>query len=130
MTKTLDKILMFAVIAGAVFLATLYLTKISFGSAPSGLPATVATSTLAYPVATTQSLLFATSTCSARVITTTTGAVMLHFSDIQGKVPTAIAGHLQLASTTVTYDSGQYGCDAVRVISASAATVVTVSESR
>lgn len=85
-------------------------------SAPSGLPSTLATSTQ-FAVTTTQQLLFATSSCSSRIITTRTQAVMLTFSDLSGIVPTAILGHQQAASTTVAYDSGLFGCGAVRVVS-------------
>jgi len=100
-------------------------------SAPSGLGATVATTTLGYTVQVSQTVLFATSTCAARVVTTRAQPIMLTFSDVQGKVPTAVSGHLQLASTTVTYDSGQYGCGTFRVISATPSTdTISVSESR
>jgi hypothetical protein len=44
-------------------------------------------------------------------------------------VPTALIGHLQAASTTVSYDSGIYGCNAVRIYSF-ASSIITVSESR
>lgn len=102
-----------------------------FGSAPTGLQASVATSTLAYPVGTSQAILFATSTCSSRVVSTRAEAVMLSFNESTGQVPTATTGHLQLGSTTVVYDSGQFGCGTVRAISATGgATSVGVTESR
>lgn len=131
--KTEKLYLLPIMIALAVLIIGLYVNLYSNvgASAPSGLPSQVATSTLGYPVGTTQSLLFATSTCNARIITTRTQPVMLTFSDIQGLVPTAVKGHLQVASTTVVYDSGQYGCDTVRVISATLTTdTISVSESR
>jgi hypothetical protein len=131
MTNTFNRVISLAIIMGLIALTAMVLTQKAFGSAPSGLPATVATSTFAYPVGTSQTVLFATSTCAARVITTRNEAVMLSFNEPAGQVPTVLTGHSQVASTTVVYDSGQYGCGAVRVISATgAATAVSVSESR
>lgn len=131
MSTTFDRIVSLVIILSLIVLTSLLLTQKSFGSAPSGLPATIATSTLAYPAGTSATLLFATSTCSARVITTREAPISLGFNGALGQTPTAIAGHMQLASTTVVYDSGQYGCGAVRVISATgAATTVHVTEAR
>lgn len=97
-------------------------------SAPVGLPTTVAT-TSNPTIGTTASLLFATSTCDARIITTVASPIMLTFSDVQGKVPTGVFGHLQAASTTVVYDSGQYGCNAVRAYGF-VSSAITVTETR
>jgi hypothetical protein len=100
-------------------------------SAPSGLPATVATSSAAL-VNTTASMLFATSTagqCSARIVTTYASPIMLTFSDYIGQSPTGQFGHLQGASTTVAYDSGLYGCGLVKAYSFVSQTI-TISESR
>lgn len=108
--------------AMTVFAIMSFTYKRASASAPSGLPATVATSTLGFVMQTTQTLLAATSTCSARIITTRAQPAMLTFSDKPAVVPTAVTGHLQLASTTVVYDSGQYGCGAVRVVSATPST--------
>lgn len=99
-----------------------------FGS--DGNATNIATSTYAYPVGTSQIVLFATSTCSSRIVTTRDIAVSLSFNEAAGRVPTAIAGHVQTASTTVVYDSEQYGCGAVRAVSTGAATTVHVSEAR
>jgi len=128
--NTLTKILLTIAIASTVG-AFLFAGSRSFGGAPSGLQATVATSTFAYPVGTAQTVLFATSTCAARVISTRNEAVMLSFNEPAGQVPTVTTGHSQLASTTVMYDAEQFGCGTVRVISATGgATAVSVSESR
>lgn len=97
-------------------------------SAPSGLPATIASSS-SYSLTTTASTLFATSSCSARIVTTQASPIMLTFSDYSNQTPTAMYGHLQAASTTVAYDSGLYGCGLVKVYSFTTATT-TVSESR
>lgn len=124
-----QKIFLALIITSIIFIVIIKTPK--FGSAPTGQPATVATTTLSRTVGTSQTLLFATSTCTSRIISTTNGAVYLTFSDVQGIQPTAITGHLQLGSTTVAYDSGLYGCDAVRAISATGGNVtVTVSEGR
>lgn len=109
-------------------------TQIKFAgaSAPSGLPAQTINATSSNPtVTTTASLVFATSSqCSARIVTTPgTSAIMLTFSDNQGKTPTALYGHLQAASTTVAYDSGLYGCGAVKVYSF-ASQAISVTETK
>ena len=103
-------------------------TQDTSASAPSGLPATVATSSIA-SVGTTAISLFATSTCSARIISTQAQAIMLTFSDYAGQTPTATFGHWQAASTTQAYDSGQYGCGLVKAYSFATQTI-TVTESR
>lgn len=124
---------------GAVLIAmffTVYIlieisTPKASASAPSGLPAVIATTTLGFVMQTTQTVIAATSSCSARIITTRAQSAMLTFSDLPGVVPTAVLGHLQLASTTVSYDSGQYGCGTVRIVSAGLTTdTVDISESR
>ena len=106
-------------VAGAVlaFLAILFFTSTpTKASAPNGLPATIATTSVSL-VNTTASLVIATSSCSARIISTATSSIMIGFTDNQGFVPSAMQGIYQAASTTVAYDSGQYGCGAVRVYS-------------
>lgn len=131
--KTQKLYLLPIIVSLAVLIVGLYMSILNkaYGDAPSGLQATVATSTLGYPVGVSQTVLFATSTCNARIITTRTQPVMLTFTDVQGTVPTATTGHLQAASTTVAYNSGQYGCNTVRVISATLTTdTISVSESR
>lgn len=102
--------------------------NVAFGSAPSGLQASVATTSV-NAVTNTQSLVFATSSCSARIITTSASNIMVTFGDKQGVVPTGSIGHIQAASTTVTYDGGVYGCDALRIFSY-ATQNITVTETR
>lgn len=122
--------LMWAAIVSVVLIAyILGITgNIAFASAPSGLPATVATSSIA-SVSSTATTIFATSTCASRIITTVANPIMLTFSDYSGQTPTGSFGHLQAASTTVTYDSGQYGCGAVKAYSFGTASI-TVTETR
>lgn len=118
---------LFALIAALIIFSNVLAPR-SLAGAPSGLPATVATSSNP-TVTTTAALVFATSSCAARIITTVASPIMITFSDNQGKVPTALYGHLQPASTTVAYDSGIYGCGAVRVYSF-ASSAISVTETR
>lgn len=116
-----------------VLLSALYLlsTTRAHAEAPSGLYATVATTSV-FTVNTTASLVFATTTgggCAARTISTTASPIMIGFSDNQGFVPSALQGFLQAASTTVIYNGGLYGCGAVRVYSFVAG-AITVMETR
>lgn len=122
-------------IAGAVFMVIVGVFSImtqvftAQASAPAGLPATVATSSNP-SVGTTAVTLAATSTgCAARIVTSRNSPLMLTFSDFKGDTPTATAGHLQLASTTIAYDSGIYGCGAVKAFGYVADTI-TVTETR
>lgn len=118
----------FGLLTAVLLTYVLSLSTPKAGAASGFLPATIATTSPAV-LTTTPSLVFATSSCVARIITTVASPIMLTFSDVQGVVPSAILGHLQPASTTVAYDSGLYGCGAVRAYSFTTATV-TVSESR
>lgn len=101
--------------------------QLAGASAPSGLQATVATSSY-QGVSGTQAVLFATSSCSARIVSTASTSIMLTFRDQD--IPTAFYGHFQAASTTVAYDSGQYGCAGWRVFGFAPAGGITISESR
>lgn len=101
----------------------------SLGSAPGGLPTSVATSSALTLSATTATTILATSTCDARIITTKASPILLTFSDYAGQAPSATFGHLQAASTTAVYDSGQYGCGLVKAY-AMTADVISVTETR
>lgn len=100
---------------GILFIAVAY---VAFGNAllaradAGTIPATIATSSNPV-VSTTPSLIFATSTCADRIVSTNSVAVNMTFSDIAG-APTATFGTYQPASTTVTYDNSRYGCGPVR----------------
>lgn len=96
------------------------------GEAIPGLTTKVSTTSPA-SVTTTASLVFASSTCNSRVITTYASPIMIGFTDLRGFVPSGVGGHLQLASTTVAYDSGIYGCAAWRVYSFTSQ-AITVSQ--
>ena len=109
------------------------------GSAPSGLNSVNATSSEA-TVGTSAIELFADNTrCTARIITTVSEPIMLHFGEIadasgyglSSTTLSGIFGHLQAASTTERYDSGLYGCGIWSAISASAvASTITITEQK
>lgn len=97
-------------------------------SAPSGLPATVASTSAPTLTGGTAVGLFATSTgCSSRAITTKAGYLMLTFTNKNGQTPTGDLGHYQAASTTEIYDSGLWGCGFVKALS-NVTQVVTISD--
>lgn len=125
----------------AGFLATLALVlfisqhaRKAVGSAPSGLPATVASSTsmtveniLTLPRV--GSVIAATSTaCSSRIVTTKAQPIVLVFSQNQNRAPSNLIGHLQVASTTIAYDGGIYGCGQIRAVAYDATSTISVTE--
>ncbi len=112
----------------AALIAVSFASMNASASAPTGLPATIATSSNP-TVGTTALIIIATSSCAARIITTSASPVMLTFSDYANQTPTGSFGHLQAASTTVVYDGGQYGCGLVKAYSFTTQ-VITVSDSR
>ncbi len=124
MTKTIN---FYPVLAVTMIILVIFLAYIlgvgqspAFGSAPSGLPATFATSTITSIAANTADYnIAATSTCAARIITVGAGALL----SFNGVPPTLAGGVWQAASTTVVYDSGQFGCGAVGIISTTAQTI-------
>lgn len=132
MNTTLSKSILYLA-AIVLFFSVAYLLSGSpflvRGADATQIPATVATSSNP-TVGTTAVTLFATSTCAARVITTYANPIMLTFGDYANQTPTATYGHLQSASTTVTYDAGQYGCGLFKVYGYTANTAITVTESR
>ncbi len=120
-------VIVLALVAGAFFLGSKKEARL--GSAPSGVPGTVATTSVSLFAAGGTNILVGTTTgsgCSSRVISTTAGYVMLTFSDIAGQVPSGAFGLLQAASTTVAYDSGIYGCGLLRAYSPVVQTVTVM----
>jgi hypothetical protein len=121
-----------ALIAAAYLFAAAYLyfshPNTSRAEAPTGLQATIATTSVE-SVTTTPILVFATSTCAARTISTTASPIMITFSDNQSFQPSGIQGFLQAASTTASYNGGLTGCGAMRIYSFVASTI-SVTESR
>lgn len=106
-------------------------TKSASASAPGGLFATVATSTkYTVSTATGGTVVFATSTCAARIITTVEKPIMITFTNAQGDTATAIHGHYQAASTTVAYDGAIFGCQAWKIYGHDAPSTLTLTETR
>jgi len=94
-----------------------------------GLDSVRASSSQMTVAAGTVTTLRATSTCNARVITTKASPLLLTFFDRD--IPTPLFGHLQAASTTVTYTAEEVGCGKVKALSAnSAASLVTITETQ
>lgn len=129
MTTTIKLISAFVITVGLMFFGYLF-SQINYARAAdtNQNPATVATTSV-NTVNTTASLVFATSTCASRTISTTASPIMIGFTDAQGFVPSGISGFVQAASTTVTYDASQYGCRALRVYSFTSGPI-TVQESK
>ena len=127
--KTVISSILIVVIVGFIALVSIGSYRINVGSAPAGLQSTVSTSTMLSLASRTATSLIATSTCSSRIISTTDKQIMLTFSDYNNAAPTATFGVMQAASTTVAYDSGQYGCGLVKGWG-DAATNITVTETR
>lgn len=124
--------LLISVLVAALFTLGAYLLGASSKPAEAGFttvaPATVAT-TSNPTIGTSGVVLFATSTCIGRVVTTVASPIMLTFSDYAGQTPTALFGHLQAASTTVYYDASQYGCGLFKAYGF-ASSAITVTEYR
>lgn len=111
--KTALAVFITSVLFAAAILFSSY-ANLAGASAPSGLPATIATSS--NPIITaTAATIIATSTCSARIISTASSTIMLTFTDKD--TPSQSFGTFQAASTTKEYDSGQYGCGRVKAMS-------------
>ena len=122
-TKTIATALIAGALLIGIIIGGMWFGDRSLASAPPGAPATVATSTAQSVTIGVAELLFATSSCSSRIVSTQGDAIKLTFSDFTGLVPSASVGHVQAASTTVAYDSGLYGCNAVKVYSYGTQTV-------
>lgn len=83
-------------------------------------------STIAVGPQENKTLFTARQTCSSRVITTVAQPIMLSFNT--NITATALAGHLQSASTTIVYKSDDFGCGAVSAYGHNASTTITTSE--
>ena len=99
--------------AFALLLGNSY-SQIAGAAAPDGVSAIVATSTNPQLALNTVSVLAATSSCMARIVSTASTTLMLTFGD---QVPSATFGHWQGASTTVAYDASVYGCGTMKAFS-------------
>jgi hypothetical protein len=117
------------VIIVGIFTFALMQAQVADGSAFPGQQAKlqIATTTILGPG--TVTLFEASDFCLNRVITTQGSEIKVLFGDAIGLTATSVSatvGHLQAASTTVSYDSGLYGCGKM-VGRASASTTVTTS---
>jgi hypothetical protein len=139
MTKTLNRVM----IAGAIAILGLFAfafvqeAKIANASAPSGLSATVATTSLQdvgpnlYSSTTPRVIVIANHPqCAARIITTGANPILLGFNaTFNGTTtPSGTSGVYQAASTTVAYDSGIYGCGQITAYGYTATTAITITE--
>lgn len=118
--------------------------KSSFGAAPAGLTSTLATTSTITVGPSNVSLASSTvpiflssgtnNACQSRIVTTYGKDVTLMFSNTMFSSttanPTASLGHLQLASTTVTYDASIWGCAFVNAYGLGASSTLTISEFR
>lgn len=69
-------------------------------------------------------------TCHSRVVTTTGSNIMISFDDVSGFGSTSLSsvvGHIQNASTTVSYDSGEFGCGLMTAYGVSSSTITISS---
>lgn len=111
----------------AVLIWVANVTTQKLGEAPGGSMAVTATSsTITMTASNDESTLFATSTCIGRIITAGTKNIRLKFADSALTLSSTV-GHLQIASTTVVYDSAEVGCGLVTGLSTDVDTV-TVTE--
>lgn len=113
------------VVIGAYILGTG--VQRTFAAAPSGLIATIASSSIAIVTAGSTNTLIGTTTCTSRIITTGGSPVKLTFSDYAGQVPTVTFGDFQNSSTTVAYDAEIYGCGRIRAYSFQAQNLTVTS---
>lgn len=123
---TLNKTLVLAALLLLAFGGVFYVlgseARTTGASAYPGGETVIATTTNLSMAAVTPLLMIATSSgCTARTIGTGSSAIQLSFGSTTP--PTGLVGFPQAASTTVTYDSGQFGCGAVYGFSFIAQTV-------
>lgn len=139
MKKSKPYLLLAAVVLIAGLIVTVYNYQSAKADAFPGLVAqigvnnTSGTTTSIALIPNVSTSIFATSTCSARIVTTKSADILLSFYD---GAPTlnSFNGHLQTASTTVAYSSGQYGCGLVRAYAlvggGVASTTINITETR
>ena len=125
MIKTYQNIiagLLVFIFAFAMALWVISLTQKAESSAPNGMRTLISSSTVKATVGTTTITLFdANSACTSRVVTTYAQPILFTFAtstDLDQTVePTLVFGHIQAASTTISYDAGIYGCGVMQAIS-------------
>lgn len=142
MQKIINKILGIGLVSLAVVFAVTYSIKTSFASAPSGIPARVATSST-MTIGPQESLVWfygnnsmPSSNCSARIISTIGNNIAITFGGTSSSTATSTisktvaSGNIQLASTTVAYDSGIYGCGYLGLYGYGATSTITITETQ
>ena len=110
----------------------------SYGSAPSGLSTTITDFNVVSvgPGVNGTVLTHTSANCTSRIISTGANAIMMKFSSstVSNGVATASPkvsgnfGHLQLASTTVAYDGGIYGCGGIAAYGFDASSTIYYTE--
>ena len=103
--------------------------QVAAGAAFPGQQARLQTATTTVLGPSASVLFAATDFCLNRVVTTQSQEIKVLFGDAIGLTATSVAatvGHLQAASTTVSYDAGLYGCGKMAARSI-ATTTVTIS---
>ena len=119
------------ILAGIVILISIIAIVISFrGKEQTNLKGmfsrVASSSTIVVGAQENKTLFSAKNSCSSRIISTVAQPIMLSFHS--SVTPTAIAGHLQVASTTIAYSSDDYGCGAVSAYGYNASTTITITE--
>ena len=131
----MNKILSTLTIVLTIALGFMYyqVTHLKLGSAPQGVVAQLATSsTVSVGPSLPRLILFpANQYCASRVISTGANPIMLSFDTATSSAnPGTNIGFYQGASTTVSYDSGIYGCSTVSAYGFTASTTITIAEFR
>ena len=101
----------------------------TFGSAPNGLMASYATSSVLSLPSQSVVTITGTTSCAARVVTTFGVPVTVTLSEQAGQSPSANQGEVVAASSTTVFDSALYGCGKMKVW-AFAATSIQFVETR
>ena len=120
------------VMAAAVFVALLLAAQFgvfsgvqSFSGAGSGQASFIASSTVAVGPQEDKTIFVLRQGCANRVVSSRETALMLSFTSSMN--PSAVVGHQQSASTTISYDSDLFGCGPVTAFAYSS-TTISVSE--
>lgn len=66
--------------------------------------------------------------CAARIISTAGQPIMISFASLSSTTLSQVVGFQQVASTTVAYDGGLYGCGYMTIRGMTASTTITIGE--
>lgn len=122
MNITIKNIIAIAITLAAIFvvLANVGGNK-SVGALPNLQSLIATSSTVAVGPQEVKTIFSERSLCAARIVTAVASPLMLSFDSVLE--PTGIRGVLQGASTTVSYESDQFGCGAVKAYAFSSTTI-------